>query len=95
MKMEVATVTGRDGVPIEHTCGLHGGGFHADTIVFTIQEQSDCHGKQKQICNSVCQDDIIDVMELHVFKAKLGRAAVSIGLGILTVTETEGEGNDE
>ena len=75
-KMEVAPVTGRDGVPMEQTCGLHGGGFSADKIILSIQEQSDCQCEQEHICSSVRQDETIGVMELHVLKAKLGRAAV-------------------
>ena len=63
-------------VPMENTCGLYGGGFPADTIILSIQEQSDCQGGQEYIYSSIRRDDTIGVMELHVLKAKLGCAAV-------------------
>ena len=34
-------------------------------------------------------------MELHVLKAELGYAAVGVGIGIITRTETTEEVNDE
>ena len=74
--MEVAPVTGGDGVPIEQTCDLHGGVFPADTIILSIQEQVNLQGSQEHIYSSVRWYDTIGVMELHVSKAKLGRAAV-------------------
>ena len=67
-KMEVVPGTGRDGLPMEQTCGLHGGGFPADTILLSIQEHSDHQGGQEHIYSSVRRDDAIGVIELHVLK---------------------------
>ena len=94
-KMEVASCTGWDWVPMEQNCGLHGGGFPADTIILSIQEQIDRRGCQEQIFSSTWQDDTIGVMVLHILKAKLGCAAVGVGLGIIAGTETKEEGNDQ
>ena len=74
--MEVAPGTGWDWVPMEHTCDLHGGGFPADTICLSVQEQINNQGGQEHICSSVRQDDTIGVMELHISKSKLGCVAV-------------------
>ena len=74
--MEVALVTGGDGVPMEQTCGLHGGVFLADTSLLIIQEQNNYQGGHKQICSSVWRYDTIGFMVLHVSKSKLGRAVV-------------------
>ena len=86
-KIEVASCTCRDWAPMEQTCGLHFGGFPADTKQLSIKEQSNQRGCQKHIFSSVWWDDTIDVMELHVLKAELGCAAVVVGLFILTRTE--------
>ena len=75
-KKEIAPDTGGDGVPMDQTCGLHGVGFTADTILLSIQEQSDHQVRPEKICSSVRRDDTIGIMELHVLKFKLGRAAV-------------------
>ena len=69
--------------------------FPVDTIILSIQELTDRQGCQEHICSSVWRDYTIGVMELHILKAKLVRAVVWIGLGILTVTDTKEEGNDK
>ena len=38
--VEVASCTGWEWVPMEQTCVLHGGGFPADTILLSAEEQS-------------------------------------------------------
>ena len=75
-KMEVAPGTSGERVPMEQTCGLHGGGFPEDTIILSIKEQSDFQGGQEHICSSVQRDETIGVIELHVLKARLGRTTV-------------------
>ena len=93
--MEVATCTVWDYVPMEHTCSLHGGGFLANKILLSIQEQSNCRGCQEQFCSRVRRDDTNGVMELFVLKAKLICAAVGVGFGILAGTGTKKERHDE
>ena len=75
-KIEVATGTGGDRVPMEQICGLHGGEFPANTIILSIDEQSNRQGSQEHICSSMWRYDTIGVMELYVLKAKLSRAEV-------------------
>ena len=88
-KMEVASCTGWDWVPMEQTCGLHGEGFPVETIILSIQEQSNCGGCHKHICISARRDDTIGIMEMYVLKAKLGRTSVEDGLGILAGAKTK------
>ena len=74
---------------MEQNCGNHVGGFPADKILLSAEEQNNRRGWQKKICSSVWRDDTIGVMKMHSLKSKLGRVAVGVGLGILTGPETK------
>ena len=78
MKAQVKVATGCSGdwIPMRKPRGLHCARFPANTVFLGIQIKFDRGYSQKYLDSSLCRDDAIFIMELHVQESELGGATV-------------------
>ena len=76
VQVQVAPVGSGDWIPVWQPRGLHCAGFPPNTILLSVEVTCDHRSRQEHLGGSLCGDDAVVIMKLHVAEAELGGATV-------------------
>ena len=78
MKAQVQVAPGRRGdwIPVWQPRGLHCARYPANTDFLCVEIKYDRGSRQEHLGGSLCGDDAVAIMNLHVAEAELGGATV-------------------